>query len=510
MDQSKLYTAHDQLHRAWLTVVRSKRHLWKGVVVVAVFTMAALVFSVVRGRIYLSETVLLYRQIINPRLLGGSNEDRLRVKDIGVRLGEILLSRPNLKRVIEKFKLYPDLVAENRQVDAVEKMRLAVTFRVRPGDTIHISFTGETPKQAQQVTAYLAERLIEEDRRLRSEQATTTGKFINSELKRVRAELEQREREIARFIALHPEFARVTTPGAGTAGASIRAQGVKKGAPPPAPGVRPDYGIRALRRQRKRILERLATKAPTPRVIRDPRIEEAHRLAEQELAREKRRLARLRTQFTDLHPDIQAAMARVRAAQEQLARVARLLKSTSRVEKPVSTVDKKALEAELEQIEQKILAHRRRANRRSKPRVDEPKFDVKDETASRIVALEIEWSKLNRNVAETRDRYLQLEARQFQALLSTSSELSQRASQIEIIDPAYLPVRPSGIGRTVIVGGGFAISIVLAVSLMLILAVLDNRVYRQVDFERLNIEIPVLTVVPPPESPAKKRRLLRG
>jgi uncharacterized protein involved in exopolysaccharide biosynthesis len=508
MDQDKLYTAHDQLHRAWLTVLRARRHIWKGVVVVAVITVASVIFALGRGRIYVSETVLLYRQIINPRLLGGSDRDRVRVKDVGDRLGEILLSRPNLKRVIRKFGLYPDLIAKNRSVDAVEKMRKAVRFSVRPGDTIHISFTGETPKQVQQVTAFLAERLIEEDMRLRNEQATNTGKFINSELKRVRTELDRREREIARFIAVHPEFARVTTPGAGTAGATIRAQGPQPKAA--APARRLEYGIQALRRQRKRIMERLATKDPKPKVIRDPKIVEAHRAAERELARERQRLTRLKEQFTDIHPDVQAAKTRYNAAKAQLDRVARLLKSTTRTERPVSTVDKKALEDELDRIEQKIAAHRRRIATRKRPQADEPKFDAKDETASRIVALELEWSKLNRNVAETRDRYLQLEGRQFQALLSTSSHLSQRAAQIEIIDPAYLPARPSGIGRTVIVAGGFAVSVFLALSLMLILAVLDNRVYRHVDFERLNLDLPVLTVVPPPTLPPKKRRQLRG
>ena len=505
MEQDKLHTAPDQLHRAWLTVLRAKRHARKGAVVVAVGTVASLAFAVLRERSYVSDTVLLYRQLINPRLLGGGNRDRVRVKDTGVRLGEILRSRPNLQRTIKKFRLYPDLVAQDRGVEAVELMRQSIRYRVRPGDTIHISFTGTTPEQAQQVTAYLAKRLIDEDRRLRSEQATVAGGFINAELKRVRDELDERERDLARFLAENPEFARVMTPGSGTAGAAIRAQG-RPAARKLAAG--PENAVQALRRQRARILERLGVRSPSHKVTRDPKIVAAQRAAEREVTRERQRLDRLKTQFTDLHPDIQVAKARVGAAEAKLERVTRLLESSSHVDKPVSTADQKALRESLRRIEQKIRAHEGAGARRV--RGGRRGGSVKDRTATRIVALELEWSKLNRNVAESRDRYLQLESRQFQTLLSTNVELLARAGNIEIIDPAYRPTRPAGTGRTVVVLGGGTLSVFLALSLMMILAILDNRIYREADFERLNLDIPVLTVIPTAKLPEKKRRRLRG
>src|SRR6185369_4323302 len=87
-----------------------------------------------------------------------------------------------------------------------------------------------------------------------------------------------------------------------------------------------------------------------------------------------------------------------------------------------------------------------------------------------IVALETEWARLNREVADARERNQQLESRQFKASIMESAVTAGRNSQMIIVDPAYKPTHPNK-GRTqVVLAGGavaFALGILLAVLLML-------------------------------------------
>ena len=130
-------------------------------------------------------------------------------------------------------------------------------------------------------------------------------------------------------------------------------------------------------------------------------------------------------------------------------------------------------------------------------------FPRRCSSASRIVALETKWQRLNREVKDSRERAIKLEQREFKAILKTSSGSAQKGTQLSIIDPAYLPTRPSGAGRGVIVIGGVGVAIVIGGLLMLALGFVDDRVYDRLDLERLKM-VDVLIEVP--KASRKERR----
>jgi hypothetical protein len=103
----------------------------------------------------------------------------------------------------------------------VEELRKHVEFRAPGGDTFSIAFTGNSPTQAQDVTARLAELVIGQDSGLRKKRALVTRDFLEIEERRTESDLRDKEQALASFMGAHPRFAFDVTPLA--TGAAIRA-----------------------------------------------------------------------------------------------------------------------------------------------------------------------------------------------------------------------------------------------------------------------------------------------
>lgn len=494
--QPELLTARDQLHRASLLVRRSMRYAWIGILVVGIGAALSLGLALAKERIYLSETVILYRDVIRSSYLGGPDaqpEDAS--SDVGQRLRELLMSRSRLQPIIERYRLYPKIVERRGYVEAVDLMRRAIEYRIGGGDTYHISFKGSTPQLAQKITNELAQSLIAEELKLRTEEVNATQRFLEAETKRVQGELQKTERFLAQFLAEHPEFAQEQVSGrASGAGASIRAAQLRR----KAVARQGESAALVLKRQAARIRTQLEQGLRTVRVPPDPQLVAANEAAQEALRDAQGILAQKQADFTEKHPDVVAAKARVAAAKSRVARIKKALAASRAVQRPTTAVDRQTLRAELSNIERQVTLARSRARAGNAAKSGATKAD-------RIVATETEWTGLNRQVREARERYLRLEERQFRASLEASSELNGQAAQMRIIDPAFEPTRPAGVGRTVVVLGGFAASCALAALLLLVLGLVDERVYDRLDVERLKL-VDVLVEIPAAPAP----RLGRG
>ena len=484
----------DPLLRYQLLARRMLRHAGKGLLIglfgVSLSLAAALLFQ----RVYESEVVLLYRQLIDDRMLGGERR-RASPRDVGMRLREFLLARPNLAAVRAEFGLYADVVARRGEAVALEKMRKQIDFRVRAGDTFHIAFCGHDPATVQRVTARLAELVIVRADKLRGQQASTTFSFIEAERRRAQSQLQAKEKELAQFLARHPEFAHVTMPGENGAGASIRAQEAarrRSGARRSAAHRRSDPAVMALRRQAARIRGRLANR--TSSQVKVPRLEAAREAAEGEVREARQRLGRVRARYTDRHPDVVAAKGRLRAARARLKRVQQTLARATALAAAKRKADRRqqrrGLQQQLSRLEGQI-AQRRAARRTRQPRRT-PRAKKGDD-AQRVVALETEWARLSREIVKARERYLQLEDRQFRASLAASSAAAGRTAKIEVIDPAFRPTRPASVGRTTVALAGVGTTFALTLLVLLGLALRDDRVLHASELSAVGplvVEIP--------------------
>ena len=114
---------------------------------------------------------------------------------------------------------------------------------------------------------------------------------------------------------------------------------------------------------------------------------------------------------------------------------------------------------------------------RSAPRGDVPR------APSSMVAIDTEWTRLNREVSEARERQNQLEGKQFQAQLAATLIAGGQGGQLVVADPPFKPMAPIAGGRFKIAMVGVAGSVVFGLIVILIVAMFDDRLYSSNDVE---------------------------
>ncbi len=473
--------ARDYLQPVVRLMKRTVRFWWVALVVFLVGVGGTLAAVEMRGKQYRSEAVVYYQE----GLQWTANEG-MSTRRIGQRLKDMLLARAQLAKLIEELGLYPKLIQGGRSADAVEEMRAATGFKVNEGDIFVLSYTGNSPDEAQRVTARLTDVLIGENARLRSEQAEVARAFLDAEKKRNEDDLAAKEGQQLRFLAKHPEFAHEQS----TIGAALRA--TKRDTDAAVTAGRDDNALGALRREEERLRRQIASPSQIPRAPRDPALVAAKNEAEAKLKAAQRELADRRARFTEQHPDVRSAAGLVKEAEDGYRRAVDALNAADSAEAPVVEIEPRAvLESRLAQVQQDIVAYQRKhPKERAAP--DDPVES--SDAAQRIVALETEWARLSREVAEARERFQALDTKQFMASMTASTLMSGQAAQIVVIDPAFVPAQPIGMSAKRLFILGIFMTLALGIGLAVVFALLDDRVYDRTDVERLELA-PVLIEV---------------
>ena len=345
-------------------------------------------------------------------------------------------------------------------------------------------FEGGNPEEVQEVTRSLGECIVKEAAARRAEHAKVLKEFVDVESERNKLELKEKEGALANFLASHPEFKR--PPGSeGTLPGRIS---------PPAPD---DQSLAALE-ARAAILDlqlRNAGRAPPAPRPTAPVVAPAP--DSPELVAARRDLAEKLARFTDKHPDVLAARARVRAAEaNQAAAVAAAQAATPPETAPEPVVgteaEKESLRQQLAVLNSKIAARRASLRGASSAQAGAAEAPA---PAPAAVALEVEFRRLQREVNDARERQRQLDEKQFKASISASSAANDRNIQVSILDPAYRPTHAISRPRSTLLGIALAICFVLALLTAVISAQLDDRIRARADLEHLDL-LPVLGVIP--------------
>ncbi len=487
---SETRTAREELDRA-LGMAARVLSFWRRALLVFVVTAAIGVpFSLTRPRTYKSETVILYQDNMTSHLTGegGGGEASRR---IGARLKEMLLSRASLEPIITEVHAYDALVEKRGMVDAVEEMRKKITFRAREGDTFEISYQGGSPEEVQDVTQRLADCIVKEAAGRRAEQAKALKAFVDAESDRNQIDLKTKEAALASFLASHPEFARI---------AALESQGQTTAPPGSRPSgttgiVSSDPQLAYLEARASKIERDLAASAGTPRPATPP---PAPRPESPELQAARRDLADKLAKYTDKHPDVAAARARLRAAEEAEAAAAKAAQAATPPpeEPPVqrTEAEREALRQQLAGLQAQIAARRQQlaAAKAAGSAAPAPTLPPMQEAS---VTLSVEYRRLAREVADARERQRQLDDKQFKASISASSATNDRNIQVSVLDPAYRPTHAISRPRSILLGIALAVCFVLALLTAVASALFDDRIHGRADLERLDL-LPVVGVIP--------------
>ncbi|MBK8253192.1 MAG: protein kinase [Polyangiaceae bacterium] len=494
-------------------VKRMLAHLPVAFVVMALGIAITMVLARQRKPAWGSETVILYREGINREFVGveGGGID---MKTLPGRLKETLLARQNLERVVKDFNLYPQIYAAEGMIAAVDRLRTKITFKGRSAETFLIAFEGSTPEETQQVTARLAEILINDWTEKNRAKATKDIQYIEEQKKRADDNLDQRESDLIRFIAVHPEFAAENN--AEQAGAGIRTEKAKAIADPET---------MALERQVQRLKAANAAQAgggaaaaPAPGgggAVAAPGPAAAvlaqKQAADAELAAAQKDLADKSEKLQDAHPDVRMAKARLQAAQDKSREAtAALIAATpapadplaAPVQKPSdediyetkSADPRKRLEMQLAKNERELQARKRGL-----------KTDVKTSAfANQIIDLETEWRRLNREREKAKSLQNDVDARLNKARQNAESERGGYGAQVMVLDPAYLPTTSGTMAKSKFIAIGVVVSLLVGlVGAAAFGMFFDDRVFMA---DELAGVAPVLAAVPRPPAPPKPPR----
>ena len=489
-------TPRDQVQRLLDLGRKTGRYWWLIALFAVVGGGLSLAFAMTRPRNFQSWAILFYQERIQSQLLSPGREEQAQ-RNIGERYRELLLARHQLDQIIVDPALDPFPQEKDPDVK-IDKLRLAVRLEAHGANVFHIVFTDSDPARAKRVTDKLTKMLQDKDESLRNEQAAATVAFVTDQQENARDELKKREKAYNEFLAKHPEFVQDANSTMAD-GASIRSLRSTK-----QPVITGNSRLVTLERQRARIQASLDAPpgavipaTPAPRTPERVAAEAAVQDAQRELTAARRELEDANSKYTDIHPAVLKARERVEAANLRLRqREAAIPPEAAPVLRVNTEEDRAKLQRELQQIEAQIAAEQTKTGK--------PVDNSVGDTTSWVVRLESEHSELRRAVTEQRERVQSLADSAFRAQMDANEKLAEQGGRLAVISPAEKPAHPSGPGKTIFLAAGMILFLTLGLSLAVGLAVIDDRLYRRADLERLGVT--VLAVIPPAIQIQRKRR----
>lgn len=378
-----------------------------------------------------------------------------------------ILSRTHLIELMREMKLYPEERRKMSSEDVQNIMRSAIGVdlvaasegnRTSTGsDTtiaFNLSFTYRDPMVAHAVAERLTHMFIDEDKRLRTEQASGTAAFLSrrgNEIRDRMVELERKRREIeARYNGALPDQVALST----QAGSALRAE-----------LSRIDAESQGILQQNSLLAARGEELANTP----GPGWEAVRRAEE--------RVNQLAAQFSDSHPDLVAARA---ALQNERAR-ARSLENV----RPGSGV-----------IASEITAGRSRIGSLSQRRA---------EMVSRIAEMEhltalapqasYELNNLQRDYDNLKLQYQDIREKQMEAQVAANLQAEDKGERFSVVDPPIIPFEPVKPNRRKLMVAGVTIGLAAGVMLVIIMELLGGLINGAGAVQRIT-GMPPMVVVP--------------
>jgi polysaccharide chain length determinant protein (PEP-CTERM system associated) len=179
------------------------RRIWYIVIPFIVIIAVATLYALSLPKMYRATTLVLVtpqkvpESFVRPTVTSRI-EDRLQS------ISQEIMSRTRLERVIAELKLYSEQAKSLSQEEIVEMMRKNIEVEIKGKEGFFtISYIGQDPRMVAMVANKLASLFIEENLKLREQQAQGTSDFLSIELNAMRTKLEEQEATITDFKKQH-------------------------------------------------------------------------------------------------------------------------------------------------------------------------------------------------------------------------------------------------------------------------------------------------------------------
>jgi len=431
-----------------------------------VLLVGAVALSFVLPPRYSSSTLIL----VAPESMPDSFVQQVSTEKVARRLQTLrqeVQSRTRLEMVARELDPY-GMVGREPLIRTIEKMRDAITISVKGNDAFSIEFEHRDPKMAMLVADRLTTLFMDEVVGARARQVSVAYQFIEDQLEEARRALEEKEAALAqykeRYMGMLPEQVNSNlatlqrlqlehqTVSEGLRKATDTLVFLESGMTTTADGRRGTAGAEA---------------APTD-----------------SLAGLRAYRAQLLARYTPEHPDVKALDARIEALEKAEAK--------ARGATPAEVAeDPAAAQARLRNLEARRDVE---AQRRKLAEVEEQikKFQSRVEAAPRR---EQDILSLTRDYEKLKDNYASLLSKKMEAEMAAKLEQQAKGQQFRVLDPAYLPDRPSFPKPSLFAMAGAVLGLLIGVGLAIGVDFLDPTI-KDVDDLGAMLPYPVLAAIP--------------
>lgn len=488
-----------------VALVRRAINHWP-VVFVTLVLGALITAQIARTRTatFKSESVMVFRG--GMKLSDAPGTD---MKALAARLKESTLAQSTLKRTISDCRAYRDIVQKRGLTDAVDTMRKKVDFKGRGPETFVISFEGNAPDEAQRCTARLVDIIIAEEAKAQATLVKGSTEFLENEKKRFGDEVEKLEKEFYQFMEDHPEVAGA----AGKQGVLIASKFKKE----------EDAAKRASKAKSKKGKSgagpRRRGASPVPvkddddgAAAVDPVLLAQLKAAQNEVGSARKDHADKSAKFTEAHPDVRLAAARLAAAQEALAAAqaavdaAKPAPAPKKIAMPDDPYEEPSAKPKAAAAPSGSPSPDDEDKDKEKTQVKKPPSDSAD---AELIALETEWTRINRELNEAKGHFGDVSAKLYKAEAIARTYADGYGPELIVLDPAFKPGKPNNMPNKTVVAIGLVASILVGLVISAAWGLfLDDRLFHASEVENMDL-VPLLGTVPRREDKQGKGRAKR-
>jgi polysaccharide chain length determinant protein (PEP-CTERM system associated) len=407
-----------------------------------------------------------------------SMDDRIRTLEPQVN------NRETLERMIRQLDLFPRVRRQSGMGAAVALARKDLRLRTQGDILFSIFFEYTDPIKAAAAANQIADVFIQENLKLRENQAEGTSSFLEAELYQTRQRLEAQEAKIAafkqRYMGQLPEQSDTSLKVVDSLQSKLQ------------------INMEAIDKAEQRRLEVQAQMQQAKTADRDrdrPAAAAAVHTPASRLEQARSELAALLTQYTERHPEVIRKRAEIASLEkEQLSAQAAAQAAALAPAPPAAPVasrqDDPVLRAEVQGIDMEV--------RSLKSERDHILAQISQLQArlENVPQVEQQLLSLSRDYDNIQKSYDSLLAKRIDARLAENLEKSRQGEQFKILERAVPPPVPTGPNLALILGA----CLLVGVGLGTLLAVLRERLDQTyVDGDSLQAAfpgVPVLAVIP--------------
>ena len=485
-------------------------------------------------------TILIEEQEVPPDLVQSTvtSYATQRIQTISQRV----MTRANLMNIIEKYGLYEDERKRETTEEILERMREDIELEMISAEVIDprtgrpmpatiafsLSYSGEDPEKVQKVANELVNLYLSENLKERSNKATETYAFLSEEANRLKAHIDEIERQMAEFkeknvnrlpelVSLNTQLMDRTERELQDVDNQIRQledrryylEGQLNQLDPYGqdPNLSPQTRLKALRTEYLNLLARYSPSHPDvvrlKREIEGLEKETGARpdpeLIREELKKAQTERAQLLKKYSSQHPDVVKMDKTIATLRTELGKAEKAADETKsslpKPDNPAYVTLMAQLDATLGEI---ASLKKKKAQLKAKLAEYEKRLTETPQVERQYTALKREWENA---VA----KYQELKAKEMQARVAQQLETERKGERFSLIDPPALPEEPIKPNRPAIVVLSLILAIASGLGYAAVAESLDTSI-RGTKGVLAAVNTMPLAVIPYLESELEKRR----